>query len=58
MISILFCTENYQAVKYKDNDKLEFAISYIFEKSIVKDGYFFYLEFNISIKMISNFIWY
>ncbi len=54
MIGVLFCAENYQAVGHKNNDKSEFAIGYVFEKGVVKDGYFFYPEFGVAIEMTSN----
>ena len=57
MIGALFYIENYQAVRYKDNDESEFAIGYIFEKGVVKDGYFFYSKFGVAIEMTSNSIW-
>jgi len=56
MIGILFYAENYQTIRYKDNDKSEFAIGYVFKKGVVKDGCFFYLKFNIAIKMTLNCI--
>ncbi len=56
MIGALFYIENYQAVRYKDNDESEFAIGYVFEKNVIKNKYFFYPKFDVAIKMISNSI--
>ena len=57
IIGAVFCTENYEAVGHKDNDRSKYAVGYVYEEGIVKDGFFFYPEYGIAIEMSSNSIW-
>ena len=41
---------------YRDKNKPEFAIGFIYEISVVKEGYFIYHEYDVAIKMTSNSI--
>ncbi|CAB5359784.1 unnamed protein product [Rhizophagus irregularis] len=55
IIGAVFCTENYEAIGHKDNDRSKYAVGY--EEGTVKDGFFFYPEYGIAIEMSSNSIW-
>ncbi|CAB5384662.1 unnamed protein product [Rhizophagus irregularis] len=57
IIGAVFCTENYEAIGHIDNDRSEYAVGYVYEEGIVKDGFFFYPEYGIAIEMSSNSIW-
>lgn len=57
IIGAVFCTENYEAIGHKDNDRSKYAVGYVYEEGIVKDGFFFYPEYGIAIEMSSNSIW-
>lgn len=57
LIGALFCAKNYEAVGHKDKDRSEWAVGYVYEDGIVKDGYFFYPEYGIAIEMSSNSMW-
>ncbi|UZO15331.1 uncharacterized protein OCT59_006759 [Rhizophagus irregularis] len=41
IIGAVFCTENYEAIGHIDNDRSEYAVGYVYEEGIVKDGFFF-----------------
>ena len=56
-IGAVFCAENYEAAGHRDKDRSEFAIGFVYEIGIVKEGYFIYPEYGVAIKMISNSIW-
>ncbi len=56
LLGAVFCAENYEAEGYKDNDQSEFAVGFVYEIGIIKEGYFIYLEYGIAIKMTSNSI--
>ena len=58
LIGAVFCAKNYKAIRYFDDDHSEWAIGYIYEKEVVENGYFFYPEFGIAIKLTTNSIWY
>ncbi len=57
IIGAVFCTKNYEAAGYKDNDRSDFAVGYVFETGTVNEGYFFYPEYGIAIKLTSNSVW-
>jgi uncharacterized protein YlbG (UPF0298 family) len=57
VIGAVFCTKNYQAIGHKDNDRSDFAVGYVYDEGIVKEGYFFYPEYGIAIELVSNSIW-
>ncbi len=57
LIGAVFCAENYEAAGHQDNDRSEFAVGFVYEIGIVKEGYFIYPEYGIAIKMTSNSIW-
>jgi hypothetical protein len=57
IIGAVFCAENYEAIGHKDNDRSKYAVGYVYEEGIVKEGFFFYPEFGIAIEMSSNSIW-
>jgi len=57
MIGAVFCAENYKAIGHVDNDRSEWAIGYVYEEGVVENGYFFYPEYGIAIKLITNSIW-
>ncbi|CAB4460003.1 unnamed protein product [Rhizophagus irregularis] len=57
IIGAVFCTENYEAIGHKDNDRSKYAVGYVYEEGTVKDGFFFYPEYGIAIEMSSNSIW-
>ena len=57
LIGAVFCVENYKAAGHIDNDRSEFAVDFVFDIGIVKEGYFIYPEYGVAIKMTSNSIW-
>ena len=57
MIGAVFYAENYKAIGHVDNDRSEWAIGYVYEEGVVENGYFFYPEYGIAIKLITNSIW-
>lgn len=57
VIGALFCAKNYQAAGHKDKDKSEFAVGFVFEDGIVKEGHFIYPEYGVAIEMTSNSVW-
>ena len=57
-IDAVFYAENYEAVGYWDKNGSEFAIGFVYEIGVVKEGYFIYPEYGVAIKIISNSIWY
>jgi len=57
IIGAVFCTKNYEAIGHRDNDWSDFAIGYVYDEGIVKEGYFFYPEYGIAIELASNSIW-
>ena len=57
LIGAVFCAENYEAAGHRDNDRSEFAVGFVFEIGLVKEGYFIYPEYGVAIKMTSNSIW-
>jgi hypothetical protein len=57
LIGAVFYAENYEAAGYRDNDRSEFAVGFVFEIGLVKEGYFIYPEYGVAIKMTSNSIW-
>ncbi len=58
IIGVLFCAENYEAVGHIDIDRTDWALGYVYETGIVKEGHFFYPEYGVAIEMSSNSIWY
>jgi hypothetical protein len=58
LIGAIFCTKNYEAIGHVDKDRSDYAIGYVYEEGIVKEGHFFYPEYGIAIEMTSNSIWY
>ncbi len=56
IIEALFCSKNYMAIEYHDNDRSEWALGFIYEKEIVKKGIFFYPDYDVTIKISSNSI--
>jgi hypothetical protein len=58
MIGALFCAKNYEANGHSDNDRSDWALGFVYEKGIVKDGHFFYPEYGVTIEMTSNLTWY
>ena len=38
---------------HRDKDQTEFAIGYVYDKGIVKEGYFFYPEYGVAIELAS-----
>ena len=57
LIGAVFCAENYEAAGHQDNDWSEFAVGFVFDIGIAKEGYFIYPEYDVAIKMTSNSIW-
>ncbi len=57
LIGAVFCAENYEAAGHRDEDQSEFAVGFVYEIGIVKEGYFIYPEYGIAIKLTSNSIW-
>lgn len=57
IIGAVFCAENYEAIGHTDNDRSKYAIGYVYEEGIVKEGFFFYPEYGVAIEMSSNSIW-
>ena len=57
LIGAVFCAENYKAAGHQDNDRSKFAVGFVFEIGLVKEGYFIYPEYDVAIKMTSNSIW-
>ena len=57
LIGAVFCTKNYEAVGHRDKDRSEWAIGFVYEDGPVNDGYFFYPEYGVAIKLTSNSIW-
>jgi len=58
IIGALFCTKNYEAIGHSDDDRSDWALGYVYEDGIVKDGLFFYPEYGVAIEMASNSMWY
>jgi hypothetical protein len=58
IVGAVFCAKNYEAAGHRDKDRSEFAIGFVYEIGIVKEGYFIYPEYGVAIKMTSNSIWY
>ena len=57
IIGAVFCTENYEAIGHRDDDRSKYAVGYVYEEGTVKDGLFFYPEYGIAIEMSTNSIW-
>ena len=57
VIGAVFCARDYQAMGHRDKDRTEFAIGYVYDEGIVKEGYFFYPEYGVAIELASNSIW-
>lgn len=57
MVGAIFCAKNYEAIGHIDNDRLEWAIGFVYDEGEVNEGYFFYPEFGVAIEMTSNSIW-
>jgi uncharacterized protein YlbG (UPF0298 family) len=57
IIGAVFCTKDYEAIGHIDNDRSEFAVGYVYDEGIVKEGYFFYPEYGVAIELASNSIW-
>jgi len=58
IIRALFCFKNYMAMGYCDDDRSEWALEFVYEEGVVKEGIFFYLNYSMAIEMSSNSIWY
>ncbi len=58
IIGALFCSKNYIAMEYYDNDRSEWALGFVYEERVVKEGIFFYPDYGMAIEMSSNSIWY
>ncbi len=58
IIGALFCSKNYMAMEYRDNDRSEWALGFVYEEGVVKKKIFFYPDYGVAIEMSSNFIWY
>jgi len=44
IIGAVFCAENYEAIGHTDNDRSDYAVGYVYEEGIVKEGFFFYFK--------------
>src|SRR6266498_1794277 len=58
IIGALFCSKNYMAIGYCDDDRSEWALEFVYEEGVVKKGIFFYPDYGVAIEMSSNSIWY
>lgn len=58
MIGALFCAKNYEANGHSNNDRSDWALGFVYEEGIVKNGHFFYPEYGVAIEMTSNSTWY
>ncbi len=43
IIEVLFCSKNYMAMGYHDDDRSEWALGFVYEEGVVKEGFFFIL---------------
>ena len=57
-IGAVFYTKNYQVTSHWDKDWSEWAVGFVFDIDIVKEGYFIHPEYSVTIKLASNSIWY
>src|SRR6266498_1368267 len=58
IIGVLFYSKNYMAMEYRDNDRSKWALGFVYEEGVVKEGIFFYPDYGVAIEMSSNSIWY
>ncbi len=58
IIGALFCSKNYMAMGHRDDDRSEWALGFVYEEGVVKEGIFFYPDYGVAIEMSSNSIWY
>jgi len=58
IIGALFCSKNYMAVGHCDDDRSEWALGFVYEEGVVKEGIFFYPDYGVAIEMSSNSVWY
>ena len=43
---------------HRDDDRSEQALGFVYEEEVVKKGIFFYPDYDVTIEMLSNSIWY
>src|SRR6266498_1364354 len=58
IIEALFYFKNYMAMGHCDDDRSEWALGFVYEEGVVKEGIFFYPDYGVAIEMSSNSIWY
>ena len=58
IIGALFCSKNYMAIGYHDDDRSEWTLGFIYKEGVVKKRIFFYPDYGMAIEMSSNSIWY
>ena len=58
IIRALFCSKNYMAIGYHDDDRSEWTLGFVYEEGVVKKRIFFYPDYGVAIEMLSNSIWY
>jgi len=42
IIGVLFCSKNYMAMGYHDNDRFKWALGFVYEKEVIKEGIFLF----------------
>ena len=43
---------------HRNDDRSEWALGFVYEEGVVKEGIFFYPDYGVAIEMSSNSIWY
>src|SRR6266511_3677844 len=56
IIRALFCSKNYMTMRHHDDDRSEWALGFVYEEGVVKEGIFFYPDYDVAIEMSSNSI--
>src|SRR6266498_3584524 len=53
IIGALFCSKNYMVMGHRDDDRSEWALEFVYEEGVVKEGIFFYPDYGVAIEMLS-----
>src|SRR6266511_5914307 len=56
IIEVLFYSKNYMTMRHHDDDRSEWALGFVYEEGVVKEGIFFYPDYDVAIEMSSNSI--